>query len=170
MNLAFGGHPRDRSKIKAKSVLEPSAHPAGVYLSFLSMKRQEVLQLPPRMWCLFIARLPLPSSISSGFPNSTHDRTHLIILQGRGKYCENKVFCSKHNTLTSSSLQSEPLPLESSALTMRPLRLLTLYSHEWPRQNFSLQYKYNIRQTGDENKEKYKFEDFLVDPVPNSQN
>lgn len=47
MNLAFGGHLRDRNKIKAKSVLEPSAHPAGVYLGFRSMKRQEVLQLPP---------------------------------------------------------------------------------------------------------------------------
>ena len=41
--------------------------------------------------------------------------------------------------------------------------------HEWPRQNFSSQYQYNIKQTGDENKEKYKFEDFLVDPVSNSQ-
>ena len=29
---------------------------------------------------------------------------------------------------------------------------------------------YNINQTGDKSKEKYKFEDFLVDPVPNSQN
>ena len=43
-------------------------------------------------------------------------------------------------------------------------------SHEWPRQNFSLQYQYNNKQTGDENREKYKFEDFLIDPVPNSQN
>ena len=34
----------------------------------------------------------------------------------------------------------------------------------------SIQYQYNFKQTGDENKEKYKFEDFLVDPVPNSQN
>ena len=41
--------------------------------------------------------------------------------------------------------------------------------HEWPRQNFSSQYQYNINQTSDENKEKYKFEDFLVDPVSNSQ-
>ena len=41
-------------------------------------------------------------------------------------------------------------------------------SHVWPRQNFSLQYQYNINQTGYKNKEKYKFEDFL-DPVPNSQ-
>ena len=28
-------------------------------------------------------------------------------------------------------------------------------SHKWPRQNFSLQYQYNIDQTSDENKEKY---------------
>ena len=27
-------------------------------------------------------------------------------------------------------------------------------SHEWPRQNFSLQYQYNIKQTSDENNEK----------------
>ena len=29
-------------------------------------------------------------------------------------------------------------------------------SQEWPRQNFSLQYQYNIRQTSDENEEKYQ--------------
>ena len=40
-------------------------------------------------------------------------------------------------------------------------------SHEWPRQNFSLQYQYNVNQTGEENKEKYRFEDFLVDPESN---
>ena len=33
----------------------------------------------------------------------------------------------------------------------------------------SIQYQHNINQTSDENKEKYKFEDFLVDPVSNSQ-
>ena len=32
-------------------------------------------------------------------------------------------------------------------------------SHEWPRQNFSLQYQYNINQISDENKEKYQFGD-----------
>ena len=37
---------------------------------------------------------------------------------------------------------------------------LPFYSHEWPRQNFSLQYQYNIKQTSDENKEKYQLEDF----------
>ena len=31
---------------------------------------------------------------------------------------------------------------------------LTLYSHEWSRQNFLLKYQYNIKQTSDENKEK----------------
>ena len=33
-------------------------------------------------------------------------------------------------------------------------------SHEWPRQNFSLQYKYNIMQTSDENKYKYQPGDY----------
>ena len=28
-------------------------------------------------------------------------------------------------------------------------------SHKWPRQNFSLQYQYNIKQTSDKNIEKY---------------
>ena len=32
-------------------------------------------------------------------------------------------------------------------------------SHEWPRQNFSLQYRYNINQISDENREKYQFGD-----------
>ena len=32
-------------------------------------------------------------------------------------------------------------------------------SHEWLRQNFSLQYQYNINQISDENKEQYQFGD-----------
>ena len=39
------------------------------------------------------------------------------------------------------------------------LVLKLINSHEWPRQNFSLQYQYNINQISDENKEKYKFGD-----------
>ena len=31
--------------------------------------------------------------------------------------------------------------------------------HEWPRQNFSLQYQYNVNQVSDENKENYQFRD-----------
>ena len=31
----------------------------------------------------------------------------------------------------------------------------SLNSHEWPRQNFSFQYPYSIKQKSDENKEKY---------------
>ena len=31
-----------------------------------------------------------------------------------------------------------------------------------PRQNFSLQYQYNIKQTSDENKEKYKLADYQL--------
>ena len=33
-------------------------------------------------------------------------------------------------------------------------------SQEWPRQNFSLQNQYNIKQTSDENKEKYQLKDY----------
>ena len=32
--------------------------------------------------------------------------------------------------------------------------VLTLNSHEWPKQNFSLPYQHNIKQTSDENKVK----------------
>ena len=37
-----------------------------------------------------------------------------------------------------------------------------LNSHEWPRQNFSLQYQYNIKQTSDENKDKYQLGDYKL--------
>ena len=42
--------------------------------------------------------------------------------------------------------------------------------HWWPRQNFSLQYQYIVKQTSHENKEKYQLGVSLVDPIPNSQN
>ena len=32
--------------------------------------------------------------------------------------------------------------------------------HEWPRQNFSLQYQYNIKHTSDEKKEKHQLGDY----------
>ena len=35
-------------------------------------------------------------------------------------------------------------------------------SYEWPRQHFSLQYQYNIKQTSDENKEKYQSGDYKL--------
>ena len=44
---------------------------------------------------------------------------------------------------------------------MNYLLLLTLNSHEWPRQNFSLQYQYNIKQTSDEKKEKYQLGELI---------
>ena len=34
--------------------------------------------------------------------------------------------------------------------------LTHFHSHKWPRQNFSLQYQYNIKQAGDENRDKYQ--------------
>ena len=42
----------------------------------------------------------------------------------------------------------------------QPLTLLT--PHEWPRQNFSLQYHYNIKQKSNENKEKYKLREYKM--------
>ena len=47
---------------------------------------------------------------------------------------------------------------------------LTYNSHQWPRQNFSLQYQNNIKQLSDENKDKYNPGEFLVDPIQNSLN
>ena len=37
-----------------------------------------------------------------------------------------------------------------------PSMLKTFHSHKRPRQNFSLQYQYNIKQAGDENREEYQ--------------
>ena len=37
----------------------------------------------------------------------------------------------------------------------------TLNSHDWPRESFSLQYRYNIKQTSDEN-EKYQLQDYTL--------
>ena len=42
------------------------------------------------------------------------------------------------------------------------MKMLTLNSHEWPRQNFSLLYQHNIKQTSDENREKYQLGDYKV--------
>ena len=42
-------------------------------------------------------------------------------------------------------------------------------SYEWPRQNFSLLYLYNIMQTSDENK-KISIIGLLIDPILNSPN
>ena len=36
------------------------------------------------------------------------------------------------------------------------------HPHQWPRENFSLQYQYNIKQTSDENKERYQFGDYQL--------
>ena len=41
----------------------------------------------------------------------------------------------------------------------KPYYLSPFNSHEWPRQNFSLQYQDNVNQVSDKNKEKYQFGD-----------
>ena len=43
------------------------------------------------------------------------------------------------------------------ALNIRKLLFNPFNSHEWPRQNFSLQSLHNISQISDETKEKYQF-------------
>ena len=48
-------------------------------------------------------------------------------------------------------------PVVYSDLTLWPF-----HSHEWPRQNFSLQYQYNIKQTSDESIEKYQLGDYKL--------
>ena len=40
--------------------------------------------------------------------------------------------------------------------------LKSFNSHEWPRQNFSQQYQYNIKKTSDENKERYQLGDYKL--------
>ena len=52
------------------------------------------------------------------------------------------------------STTTVPQDLSLSGMFDGVFPLLTLNSHEWPKQNFSLQYQYNIKQTNDENKEK----------------
>ena len=42
------------------------------------------------------------------------------------------------------------------------MKMLTLNSRKWPRQNFSLLYQHNIKQTSDENREKYQLGDYKL--------
>ena len=42
------------------------------------------------------------------------------------------------------------------------IKMLTLNSRKWPRQNFSLLYQHNIKQTSDENREKYQLGDYKL--------
>ena len=42
------------------------------------------------------------------------------------------------------------------------MNISSFNSHKWPRQNFFLQYQYNIKQTSDENIEKYQLGDYKL--------
>ena len=46
--------------------------------------------------------------------------------------------------------------------SMKAIEFHPFYSHWWPRQNFSLQHQYDIKQTSDKNKEKYQFGDYKL--------
>ena len=54
------------------------------------------------------------------------------------------------------------IAVSSNQLVSEPCILTSLFSQEWPRQNFSLQYQYNIKQTSNENNEKYKLGDYKL--------
>ena len=43
---------------------------------------------------------------------------------------------------------------------IQPFDSKPFHSHKWPRQNFSLQCQYNIKQAGDENREEYQLWDY----------
>ena len=47
---------------------------------------------------------------------------------------------------------------------------LTFNFREWSRENFSVQYQYNIKQTGDEKMHQISIFRLLGDPIPNSVN
>ena len=74
--------------------------------SFLSMKQLGVLLLPPG-W---------DASPSQGYPQ--HICWYPFVHLGEEKHCESKVSC-----LRTQHSEHGPPNLESSALTMRPLRL-----------------------------------------------
>ena len=59
-------------------------------------------------------------------------------------------------------LTSQILHVLNLNMSIRSIPYQLSNSHGGPRQNFSLQYQYNIRQTSDENKEKYKSGDYQL--------
>ena len=57
-------------------------------------------------------------------------------------------------------INGSPLHFLIDSISYKILSLFKPFnSHEWLRQNFSLQCQYNINQISDENKEKYQFEE-----------
>ena len=66
-----------------------------------------------------------------------------------------------HHLMLFSLLQKlQDSPQHITQHLLSPSFFNPFYSHEWPRQNFSLPYLYNIMQTSDENKEKYQLRDY----------
>ena len=57
--------------------------------------------------------------------------------------------CTEGRTLKYIFLRCKDLPHQVSL-------------NEWPKQNFSSQYQYNIKQTSDKNKEKYQQGDYQL--------
>ena len=64
-------------------------------------------------------------------------------------FVSSNIFHSQHNKTFKNSLPSQTDQTFQS-------------NFEWPRQNFSLQYQYNSKETSNENKEKYQLGDYKL--------
>ena len=66
--------------------------------------------------------------------------------------------------IAKNSIRFQNFPTQREANCFRrgksSIDVKTFHSHKWPRQNFSLQYQYNIKQAGDENREEYQLWDY----------
>ena len=66
----------------------------------------------------------------------------------------------KTHSLPVNQPESSENSCEKLVNTKKYIWIITLNFHEWPRQDFSLLYLYNIMQTSDKNKEKYQLCDY----------
>ena len=75
---------------------------------------------------------------------------HLLWDHARGEVVHVK------NPFTLSCVLVTQVLMDAVLKTNTHHTILPFHSHKWPRQNFSLQYQYNIKQAGDENREEYQ--------------
>ena len=104
--MTFGPHWKMAEcyvRLKVKSVIKPSAHSAGAYHGFFSMKWLEISPLPPS----WMGYLPAFHKVSQTICQ------YQFILLGQGERgCEGKVICprTQHNDLARSRTQT-PQPI-----------------------------------------------------------
>ena len=106
-------------RLKVKSVIKLSAHSAGVYHGFFSMKWLEVSPLPPFGWDTSQHFIKLLRQFAS---------THLYYWVKERGVVKEKWFAQEHNTMTWPGLETRPLNPYSSALTITWPCLLGFYT------------------------------------------